>query len=215
MVVRYFFFLFFLFPLLSLAQGNRYMVFFKDKNGTPYSVSTPGEFLSQASILRRTQQNISTTTEDLPPNPVYVSQVEGTGAKTFYTTRWMNGVLIEADAALIPVIEALPVVDRVDLVAPGKKLAGGRTGTTKGITSSTAEASDSQLQMIGIDEMHTMGYRGEGIDIAVFDSGFIGVNTASPFADVFTTNRVISQKDFVGNTSNIFSTTITVHPCFQ
>jgi hypothetical protein len=48
------------------AQVNRYMVFFKDKTGTPFTISNPNAFLSSRSIQRRNNQNISVTEQDLP-----------------------------------------------------------------------------------------------------------------------------------------------------
>lgn len=190
---------------LTFGQSNRYMVFFKDKNGSPYSTANPSQFLSQASILRRLIQQIPTTADDLPPNQTYVDQVRTTGAKTFFTTRWMNGVLIEADVALVSSIAVLSFVDRVELVAPGKKLAGGKVGKVKNkMVNATAQATQTQLEMIGIDLMHQDGFTGESIDIAIFDSGFIGVDVATPFQGVLSGNRLISKFDFVGNTSDIF-----------
>jgi serine protease AprX len=90
------------------AQVNRYFVYFKDKIGTPYSISQPTQFLSARSIARREKQNIAITEADLPVNPAYVADVKATGAKTFFTSRWWNGVLIEATPITLPSITALP-----------------------------------------------------------------------------------------------------------
>jgi subtilisin family serine protease len=45
--------------------------------------------------------------------------------------------------------------------------------------------------------MHAEGYTGKGVTIAVFDAGFPGTNTASPFAHLFTKNQIVGQRDFV------------------
>ena len=42
-------FLFILFPNLLFGQANRYVVFFKDKTNTPYSITQPWHFLSAKS----------------------------------------------------------------------------------------------------------------------------------------------------------------------
>ncbi|MFN5224657.1 MAG: hypothetical protein ACK5DJ_10770, partial [Bacteroidota bacterium] len=63
----------YLLPLMSVGQSSRHVVFFTDKNNSPFSVSNPSAFLSQASINRRINQNITTTTQDLPVNPSYIS----------------------------------------------------------------------------------------------------------------------------------------------
>lgn len=192
----------------SIAQINRYVVFFKDKNGTAYNTSSPLEFLSQRAIDRRIRQGISITEADLPVNANYVQGVRSTGANTFFTTRWMNGVLIQCDAALIPQIESLPYIDRVEFVAPHERLAiGGRKKTelkTKELR--TASSTQAQLQMIGLDEMHRAGYQGETMVIGIFDGGFQGVDVVAPFKHIFDENRInlTVSKDFVTNSGDVF-----------
>ncbi len=204
---RYRAILFLLFAFSSAtAQVNRYFVYFKDKQGTPYSVSEPSQFLSERSIARRQNQVISITEEDLPVNPAYVAQVKATGANTFFTSRWWNGVLIETDASNIANIQSLPIVKSISYVAPGKKLSSGRQSSIK--QKKNTEASQPvnmvQLQQIGLDVMHNSGYRGEGVLIAIFDSGFQGVNVTAPFAALFTDGRIKQTFNFVNNTSGVY-----------
>jgi subtilisin family serine protease len=202
--------LIFVFAFIVFAtqgQMNRYFVFFKDKAGTPYSLSDPTHYLSAKSLERRQKQNIILIEEDLPVNPDYVSQVKNTGAKTFFTSKWFNGVLIETTTSILANVNALPFVSRSELVAPGSKLLGGRASKIKQHKNSTADqpVNQNQLQQIGINEMHDAGYRGEGISIALFDSGFKGVNITSPFADLFIENRVKQTFNFVTNTTGVYT----------
>jgi serine protease AprX len=189
------------------AQVNRYLVFFKDKNGIPYTVNEPTKFLSLQSIERRVEQGISISPEDLPVNENYVQGVRGVGANTFFTTKWFNGVLVQCDASLIPAIQNLQYVDRVEFVAPNERLTGSRRRTelkTKDLK--TASSTQVQLHMIGLDEMHATGNRGENIVIAIFDGGFQGVNSGAPFQHIFNENRVNLEvsTDFVTNSDNVF-----------
>jgi serine protease AprX len=188
------------------AQANRYLVFFKDKVGTPYSISDPSQFLSSKSINRRAKQGIVITEDDLPVNPSYVAQIKATGAKTFFTSRWWNGVLVETNATTLATINALPFVKESKLVAPGSKLVGGRNTYVKHRKNSTADmpVNQFQLEQIGIDEMQQAGYLGAGISVAVFDSGFQGVNSSTPFSDLFAEGRVKQTINFVTNGSTVF-----------
>ncbi len=196
------------FSIIAYGQANRYIVFFEDKVGTPYSITSPEQFLSAKSIERRLKQGITITDEDLPVNPDYVAQVKATGAKTFFTSRWWNGVLVETNAATLTTINSLPFVKESVMVAPGTKLMGGRTTKIKQRKNSTAEqpVNQLQLQQIGIDEMHASGNKGEEISIAIFDSGFQGVNISVPFADLFSENRVKQTINFVTNTTGVYQT---------
>jgi hypothetical protein len=190
------------------AQVNRYVVFFTDKEGTDYSLTAPLEFLSQRAIDRRIRQGISVSLADLPVNENYVQGVRDVGANTFFTTKWMNGVLVQCDASLIPAIENLTYVDRVEFVAPFERLlVGGRKrNELKTKELKTASSTLVQLQMIGLDEMHKEGYQGENIIIGIFDGGFQGVDTAPPFQHIFEENRIdlAVSKDFVTNSTDIF-----------
>jgi len=61
---------------ISLVEAqiapDKYWVQFTDKNGTPYSLDAPEEFLSARAIERRLVQGIEFTENDLPVNPAYL-----------------------------------------------------------------------------------------------------------------------------------------------
>jgi len=185
------------------AQTNRYMVFFADKSGTPHSVGVPSTFLSDKAVQRRTKAQAAIVDEDLPVVPGYVTQVRATGAKAFFTTRWMNGVLVEATPSQLASIEALPFVLSTDYVAPNHRLMGGRK-TQWNQSSATTGVTDNQLGMLGLDSMHADGYRGEGVMVAVLDSGFPGVETILPFESLRNEGRIKMTIDFVTNSGNVY-----------
>lgn len=192
-------------PMTLPAQVNRYVVTFKDKNGSPFSVNESQQFLSTRAIQRRAKQGIAITENDFPVNPEYVRQLGSTGATVYFTSRWMNAALVQTTPQIMALVNALPFVSKSELVAPGTRLTGGRIRKIKNRKESgIAPATLSQLSMLGIDAMHTEGIRGEGVWVAVFDSGFEGVNTAAPFSHLFADNRVNMTFDFVGNSDQVF-----------
>ncbi len=187
------------------AQTNRYIVYLKDKNGTPFSISDPSKFLSKRSIQRRTNQKINVIAEDLPINPTYRQQLQATGANVFFSSKWMNCILVEITPTIFSAIGSLPFVDRIELVAPGKKLSSGRLQKVRRAkNASSTPVTNVQLNMIGIDSMHLDGFKGEGISVAIFDSGFEGVDKTSPFKPIFQENRLSYTFDFVVNSKNVF-----------
>lgn len=194
--------------IVADAQENRYMVFFKDKAMSPFSTAQPLQFLSQRAVDRRIRQGIAVTEQDLPVNEGYVQGVSNTGADVFFRTRWMNGVLVQCDANLISTLLNLPYVDHVDFVAPNKKLlsTGRSKGNQKTKGARNAINTQGQLEMIGLDEMQQAGYKGETIYVGVFDGGFLGVNTATPFQHIFSEGRIDleTSRDFVFNSDNVF-----------
>ena len=62
-----------------------------------------------------------------------------------------------------------------------------------------------QLQMIGVDKMQAAGYHGEGVDVAVFDAGFIGVNTLPAFQALYQESRLKTTFNFVKNISDVYT----------
>jgi len=192
----------------SSAQENRYMVFFKDKEGIPYTTAKPIEFLSQKAIDRRLKQDIGIEARDLPVQAAYVEGVRNAGARISFTTRWLNGVLVHCDPAVLPSVQSLPYVDHVEFAAPPpKSQSGGRRGLNlRTRNNHVGSETESQLQMIGINRMHEGGYKGEGITIAVLDSGFPGVRTGPAFQHIFANARFVDDVsyDFVHDTAFVF-----------
>jgi serine protease AprX len=192
------------------AQVNRYMVFFKDKKNSPYSVSNPSAFLSQKAIERRINQNIEITIEDLPVNPAYVQGLRDMGVKTFFKSKWFNGILVQCDQSFLPSIENLPYIDHTEFVAPLSQLQRISQGRTKfNIPRKNAKqenVTDKQLNLIGIDYMHKAGYHGESKTIAILDAGFPGVDTIDAFENLFADGQInlAASYDFVYNTPNVF-----------
>lgn len=191
---------------VSHAQDNRYVVFFKDKSGSTFSTSDPSPYLSVRAIERRNRQRISVTELDFPVNPGYVQGVKSSGATVLYTSRWMNAALMVCNENLVDDIEGLSFVQGVVFVAPGDKPSNSgrkRSGARK-MDSGTNAVTFNQLSMLGIDEMQVAGYRGEGINIAVLDAGFPGVNAVEPFRDIFDENRLTATYDFVHDQQDVF-----------
>jgi serine protease AprX len=195
----------------SGGEGNRYMVFFKDKSGSAYSLETPEEFLSKKALERRSTQNIKVNSSDLPVSSLYVRVLnELDGVDVYFTTKWMNGVLVETEETVLEDISTLPFVDTVEYVAPGQQLsasgANGRNSKPVGNNrfSEAAAESSAQNEFIGVGEMHELGFKGEGMTIAIFDSGFKLVNESPYYAHLFQNDKIGGTRDFIKNSDNVF-----------
>ncbi|MDZ7605892.1 MAG: S8 family serine peptidase [Cyclobacteriaceae bacterium] len=194
----------------SFGAVNRYMVFFKDKENSTFSIDKPEEFLSERALTRRNNQNISMTSNDLPVSPSYLDQLADLPeVNVFFATKWLNGVLVETDEGNLDEIKLLPFVNEVKYVAPNHVLtgSGNRRHSKKEymMMSDTNDAeSQSQNAFIGVDIMHNSGYRGEGMLIAVFDSGFDDIDNSSFFSHLFTGDKILGTRDFIRNSRQVF-----------
>ncbi len=195
----------------SLGKVNRYIITFIDKEGSFYSVDRPQEFLSVRAIQRRENQNIEILNNDLPVSNSYLIALKGIDKiDVYFTTKWMNGVLVEMSEDRESEVRSLPFVRDISFVAPGRKIGssdgnGRRSKRDKNSSDSfTDYESYAQNELIGVDAMHEAGYRGEGMLIGVFDSGFKYVNESSYFSHLIDNNKIIGAKDFVRGSSNVF-----------
>lgn len=190
------------------GQSNRYIVFFKDKNGSPFTKKDSLAFLSPKALDRRTAQGISIDERDIPVNPAYLEGVRSLGITTYFATRWMNAVLIQCPVTDIAAVQALTFVSSVELVAPGVRLSpGGRKrSNAKEKKVNATDVTRVQREMIGLDAMHEAGNRGEGKLIAVLDAGFPGVDSAIPFQQLMEEDRIDQELsfDFIANSSDVF-----------
>jgi serine protease AprX len=196
------------FTSMVASAQNRYMVFFKDKNGSSFIKSDSLAFLSPRALQRRADQGINIQSKDIPVNASYVQSIRDLNVNTFFTTRWMNGVLVQCEASSIPGIEAFAFVDHVELVAPGERLSvnGRKTKIAKEKRTQATEVTKAQRRFIGLDVMHGLNIHGEDMLIAVLDGGFTGVDVHTPFQHLFSESRIELNNcfDFVANGADVF-----------
>ncbi len=215
-------FAFLLLLQFSFAQSSKiYLVVFKDKKNSPYSVSQPEKFLSAKSIERRKKQNISLNASDLPVNPVYINGVRLLGVKVLNQTKWMNAISVSiSDEQLLAEIKKLSFVKEVKLTAD---LASPKIPSSKFDHAATAKAASTgspsekaittslnygpsffQSNQIGVDCMHDKGYMGQGMTIAVLDAGFYKADSLPAFDSLWINNQVLGCRDFVTGDTLVF-----------
>ena len=187
----------------AAAQSDRYIVHFKDKSGTNFSSSKPEQFLSAKAIARRTKNNVAVTAEDFPVNPSYRQALTTAGAKVLFTSRWFNCALVEATTQTSSVLGQLSMVSAVEYVAPGATATGRGSRVNKHQEQMAGAASASQLAMLGIDLLHSDGYTGTGVTIAVMDSGFPGVSTLPAFDHLRAGGRIRDAFNFAYNRTDV------------
>lgn len=191
-------------PMEAMAQvgENRYIVYFSDKDNTPYSLSNPEAYLSARAITRRQNQGIAIDTKDLPVDPAYIQMVLDLGDVTLiYPIKWFNAILIEtedpdvidaiADLGMVEAVEVSPViVGSDDVEVEFSPFVNSKSNDTYG-------PALNQIEMINGLPLHDAGFRGEAIWIGVFDGGFSNLPSASVFESLISENRILGTKNFV------------------
>ncbi|PZX47830.1 S8 family serine peptidase [Algoriphagus chordae] len=198
----------------DLAAQDRYAVFYKYKPQESLSLEKPSEFLSQKALDRRSREGVAPDSLDLPVSQKYLDAVYEKSNYILYSSKWFNATLLVTDATGLKDLQALPFIDRVELVGKGylpspNARVGSRiyasvsnrycpptTENARGL-GTEEETYDFQNALLGIDKMHEEGYTGKGVTIAVFDAGFPGADTASPLAHLQSNGQILGAMDFV------------------
>jgi serine protease AprX len=195
-------------------QPRKHFVYFTDKANSPYSLIRPEGFLSQKALARRNRQRIKLTNRDLPVNPAYVTGIKNLGVQVVYKSKWFNGAVVFCDSVQLQQVLNLSYVKDQSIILNREQPSTSQpdkfekeiTNQNRRLTAdrSTYGKSFHQADMIGATYMHDAGFHGEGMTIAVFDAGFPGVDTATPFAHLYQNNQIKGVYDFVGNDTNIY-----------
>ncbi|WP_339865195.1 S8 family serine peptidase [uncultured Algoriphagus sp.] len=203
----------------NLAAQDRFAVFYKYKPQETLSLDKPNEFLSQKALDRRSKEGVTPDSLDLPVSQKYVDEVYKKSNYILYSSKWFNATLLVTDASKVKEIEALPFVDRVELVGRGfipspnarigKRIYASVTNKycppdaeSARLLATNEETYDFQNSLLGIDLMHEEGFTGKGVIVSVFDAGFPGTDVASPLVHLQTNGQILATKDFVRPWSN-------------
>ncbi|MCE6991576.1 S8 family peptidase [Dyadobacter sp. CY323] len=197
------------------SQSNpRYLVLYKDKTGSPFSVEKPTEYLSERAINRRNRQNIAIIPRDFPVNPAYVTSVKQTGAKVIYSSKWFNGSIVEASDAQLAAIKKLAFYKGIELDLPVANLTSKSPGIERTVAIKdkfeTVEDLDygsmnAQLALMDVAELHKVQVRGDGMLIAVLDNGFNQADVVGYFKQLRDEKRIIDTHDFVSRDGNVYN----------
>ncbi len=206
---------------LETFSQNKYWVMFKDKVGTPYSVSTPSAYLNSQSIARRTRQGIAISNSDLPVTPSYVTQIAAVpGATVLYRSKWLNGVVVKASATATAAIatftfvnNTMPVNRYKVTLGPTVDIPGNNSITEKQVatTGYNYGMTNTQVTMLQADCMHSLGYRGQLMNIAVMDIGFYNVQNLQIFDSLRLEGRILGTRDFVNGDNQVYEDPIEGH----
>ncbi|MCZ2357118.1 MAG: S8 family peptidase [Bacteroidia bacterium] len=193
MPFRFLWVIFSLWVNFSFGQQN-WWIFFRDKgleSSTYYKNSA--SFLSPTSLQRRLNQGISITEKDLPVSSFYVEQLKNIGLPVVMTSRWLNAAVVSIQPTEFQ-LSKLPFVSNV---LPCKRYVKLSNTAFQPEIASKSQQTDNQLNMIGLKSFQSQGFLGSGVNIAVFDDGYLNVDVNFAFQKIRQDGRFIATRDFV------------------
>ena len=191
------------------SQYSHFVVWLKDKNNNPFSLSNPALFLSQKAIARRNAQSISYDEKDLPITPSYIDSIVSTGVHIHCKSKWLNCVVIQTgDSLALQKIASFPFV--LSDSQPAKSTLNGSDNFSLRKFHKdepiTQDYGNSFLQnnMIEADELHRLGFDGQGKVIAVLDNGFLNADVLNVFDSLRFNNQILGTWNFVTENDTVF-----------
>lgn len=206
---------------VTAQQQYGFRISFTDKGGTPHTFADPSTYLSQRGIDRRNTFNISIDSTDLPVTPAYLDAVLTVpNSKIHMVSKWFNyTVLLIEDSADILTLQGKPFIEKIEFIAhyplglhkPAKQTAPTRNYSPYELPLKTTGTAAyyghpfNQHELVRGDYLHDLGWKGQGILIAVLDEGFAQVNTAPAFDSMMTEGRLVDQYNFADANTNVFT----------
>lgn len=215
---------------VSGANGTvyKFWVELKDKVGSNHSILRPSEFLSERALLRRKKAGIPVTTADLPVSPLYIRLVADSGVRVLQSSRWMNALLIETtDSSKATAIGRLTPVKSVSLLGMWSRKRGPAVTNPDAFGEMELKEEEEKIAVrnrmndipwnngygMGYDQirqlhgewLHSRGYKGNGMLIAVLDAGFYKVNRLAAFDSLFRRGGVLATRDFVDGDASVYN----------
>jgi serine protease AprX len=186
-------------PIVSLAQVREWFIPVVDRQGITQDLSNPASFLSPASIERKAQYKLPIDSSDMSYSPVYKADLENTGLEILGYSKWLNAFWVRGDQTDIE--SSLLKSYVIESARPMRRLSGGNH-QEKSLASMNSQLAADFMRLPNPNES---GRDGSGLVIAVFDSGFPGVNTLDAFDYFFSDTKLLATYNFVEGNANVFT----------
>ncbi len=196
----------FLFSVLisgGLSAQKSFWVFFTDKNGSTFD---PYSYFAPEAITRRLNLGISLyDSTDFPVSEKYIAEVSKHVTLVGHSTRWFNGVGVDATDEQIAEVKKLSFVREV--VEQHSLIWKPATISPDTLFDKTDEIPrDANLQ---IDPMKGKLFKennltGKGIIISIIDVGFHGTDVSPAFQHLRFNNSIRATFDFVKDNADVY-----------
>jgi len=198
------------------GENAKVWLFFTDKgifNQNDFKAKAATIELSDKVLKRRAKMNLAQVTfADLPVNREYLDEIIKQGGKLRRISKWLNAASYEIPFEKLETIGQLPFVAEIKplVMYKGEPVeTEGEIQPNQSKSSVLKELSDdplnygssyNQLEQIGVPSAHASGYNGEGVTLAIFDTGYRKTHEA--FAQHYADGRVLAEWDFINDDDN-------------
>jgi serine protease AprX len=205
----------FLIGLSGQAQIQDAWIYFLDKENVEISINDPITILTQEALDRKAMHGVPIDARDVPVTEAYIQEVKNSPGITYWAkSKWMNCVYVQGTVNDLEALLDLPYVVGIEYADKDLNFPNPQTVPDKFKVLSDSEsrveynygAAANQIEMISGDYLHLQDFTGEGMIVAVMDSGFPNFATNPGFAHVMDNGRLLGTFDFYSRTSDVSGT---------
>jgi hypothetical protein len=135
---------------------------------------------------------------DLPIAREYKNSLKALGAATFAQSKWLNYLYVSHPNPEL--IQSLPFVERIEFPRSHTSF----LCNTRGNDTLKYGFAKGQIEMQNGHLLHQSGFTGTGINIALIDAGYEGVNQGNAFDSLRNSGRLLGSYNFIAGDSNVF-----------
>ncbi len=188
------------------SQTQEALVFLADKENVAASIADPISILTQDAIDRKQMHDVAIDERDVPVTESYITTLKSQPGITVHSkSKWMNAAYVSGSQAQIENLLNLAFVTEVEFMDPDLNLFPEpipvpdkfELENMQGRVVYDYGAAANQIEMLAGDFLHEQDFSGEGMVIAVLDSGFPNIGGIPAFADMISENRLLGTFDFV------------------
>jgi len=202
-----------LFQYSAIAQQDAW-VYFNAKDNVQAAIANPISILTQQAIDRKNAHDVTIDERDVPVNESFITTLKapGTGVTVFAKSKWLNAVYVRgSEEDINALVDDFSFVESVEFADKSLNASSrfeefqDKFLTENNSVSFNYGNTQNQVEMINADALHVEDYTGEGIIVAVMDSGFPNVDTMGAFQRLRDNGDLLGGYDFVDRTENVYA----------
>lgn len=197
------------------AQTQDAWIYFSDKEDVEASINNPISILTQEAIDRKVMHSVDIDVRDVPVTESYIQEVKTSPGITYWAkSKWMNCVYVQGSVNDLEALLDLPYVVAIEYADKDLNFPNPQPLENKfDIKVASQErieynygAAANQIEMISGDFLHLQDYTGQGMIVAVMDSGFPNFVNNPGFAHIVDNGKLLGTFDFFSRTSDVTGT---------
>lgn len=200
----------------SAAAQQDAWVYFNAKENVAASIANPITILTQQAIDRKNAYGIAIDDRDVPVNEAYITALKApeTGVTVLAKSKWFNAVYVRGtEVDINNLVSNFSFVESVQFADSSLNPPGRFEEISDKFEIEDTEvifnygSALNQIDMINVDDLHAQDFTGEGIIIAVLDSGFNNVDTMGAFQRLRDNGDLLDGYDFVDRVEDVYAFT--------